>query len=87
MLCGKNPKDNAFQFEKALILTLCNPKKAYLTHISHIMGYTRRSSKNLPDNVFLAYDNLEITINFNYNENIFYSTALAVLRSVLPTCS
>jgi len=37
-----------------------NPAKAYLTHISHEMGLYNEVSKELPSNVFLAYDNLEI---------------------------
>jgi phosphoribosyl 1,2-cyclic phosphate phosphodiesterase len=38
------------------------PKKAYLTHISHILGLHVDVQKQLPENVFLAYDNLEIEI-------------------------
>lgn len=37
-----------------------NPKKTYLTHISYQMGFHREVDKNLPENVFLAYDNLQI---------------------------
>ncbi|MEO8934775.1 MAG: MBL fold metallo-hydrolase, partial [Xanthomarina sp.] len=39
-----------------------NPKKAYLTHISHLMGFHDEVQQTLPENVFLAYDNLQITI-------------------------
>lgn len=38
------------------------PKKAYLTHISHLLGFHEEVSKILPKNVFLAYDNLTINI-------------------------
>ena len=38
------------------------PEKAYLTHISHRLGFHREVSKILPDNVFLAYDGLEINV-------------------------
>lgn len=38
------------------------PKKAYLTHISHDMGFYDEVSKELPENVFLSYDNLSITL-------------------------
>ncbi|MEI6864998.1 MBL fold metallo-hydrolase [Flavicella sp.] len=37
------------------------PKRAYLTHISHRLGFHKEVSKQLPENVFLAYDGLEIT--------------------------
>jgi len=43
-------------------ITLIKPEKAYLTHISHIMGFHEEVEKKLPKNVYLAYDNLEITI-------------------------
>lgn len=38
------------------------PERAYLTHISHVMGFHEEVQASLPDNVFLAYDNLKITI-------------------------
>ena len=38
------------------------PERAYLTHISHIMGFHEEVQAGLPENVFLAYDNLQITI-------------------------
>ena len=37
------------------------PKRCYLTHISHLMGFHDEVSKVLPPNVFLAYDTLTIT--------------------------
>ena len=36
------------------------PKKMYLTHISHHMGLHDDTEMELPDNMFLAYDGLEI---------------------------
>jgi phosphoribosyl 1,2-cyclic phosphate phosphodiesterase len=36
------------------------PKKAYLTHISHKLGFHAEVEKTLPKNVFLAYDELSI---------------------------
>jgi len=36
------------------------PKKAYLTHISHKLGFHAEVQKELPANVFLAYDGLQI---------------------------
>ena len=39
-----------------------NPKRAYLTHISHKLGFHAKVSKTLPKNVFMAYDNLELIV-------------------------
>lgn len=39
------------------------PKRTYFTHISHHLGFHDEVQKELPENVFLAYDNLEITSN------------------------
>ena len=36
------------------------PQKAYLTHIGHGMGLHNHVNKELPRNVYLAFDNLEI---------------------------
>jgi phosphoribosyl 1,2-cyclic phosphate phosphodiesterase len=38
------------------------PQKAYLTHISHQLGKHEMVSKELPENIFLAYDGLSIDI-------------------------
>jgi phosphoribosyl 1,2-cyclic phosphate phosphodiesterase len=35
-----------------------SPKKAFITHISHQMGYYAEVSKDLPQGIFLAYDGL-----------------------------
>ena len=52
-----------FNLQEALdFITLVQPKEAYLTHISHVFGFHEEIQKNLPENVFLAYDNLEIII-------------------------
>lgn len=39
------------------------PEKAYLTHISHELGFHEEVQKKLPKNVFLAYDTLSLTIS------------------------
>lgn len=39
-----------------------NPEQAYLTHISHYLGFHDEVEKNLPENVFLAYDNLQLDL-------------------------
>lgn len=52
-----------FNLQEALdFIALVNPDKAYITHISHILGFHKEVQKKLPKNVFLAYDNLQITI-------------------------
>jgi phosphoribosyl 1,2-cyclic phosphate phosphodiesterase len=52
-----------FSLQEALdFVTLVQPKKAYFTHISHILGFHEEVQSKLPKNVFLAYDNLEISI-------------------------
>ncbi|SEP55295.1 MBL fold metallo-hydrolase [Flavobacterium urocaniciphilum] len=57
------PHNTHFNIEEALnFINLVQPKKAYLTHISHIMGFHDEVQKQLPNNVFLAFDNLEIEI-------------------------
>lgn len=58
-----SPHKTHFNLEEALnFITLVQPKKAYLTHISHLLGFHEVIAKQLPHNVFLAYDNLTIEI-------------------------
>ena len=38
------------------------PKRAYFTHISHKLGFHEDVEKTLPENVFLSYDGLQITL-------------------------
>lgn len=38
------------------------PKRAYFTHISHLMGFHAEVEARLPENVHLAYDTLKITV-------------------------
>ncbi|SHG15960.1 phosphoribosyl 1,2-cyclic phosphate phosphodiesterase [Flavobacterium segetis] len=59
----EEPHNTHFNLKEALdFITLLQPEKAYLTHISHNMGFHEEVQKTLPDNVFLAYDNLEIDL-------------------------
>ncbi len=44
------------------LIAKLKPKRAYLTHISHQLGFHDEVEQKLPKNVFLAYDNLQITI-------------------------
>lgn len=49
--------------EQALsIIKRLRVEKAYLTHISHHMGFHEEVQRELPPNVFLAYDGLQIEI-------------------------
>ncbi len=44
------------------IVSKLKPKKTYLTHISHLLGFHDEVEKKLPPNVFLAYDELVLNI-------------------------
>jgi len=58
-----DPHRTHFNLEEALdFIEKLNPKKTYLTHISQHLGLHAEVSKNLPENVFLAYDGLSIRI-------------------------
>lgn len=58
-----DPHHSHFNLEEALeFINKINPKRAYLTHISHLMGFHNEVQATLPKNVFLAYDNLKISI-------------------------
>ena len=57
------PHPTHLNLEDALALIKdLNPKKAYLTHMSHRLGFHEEVQKQLPKNVFLAYDGLQIMI-------------------------
>jgi len=59
----EEPHISHFNLEEALqFIKKVNPKRAYLTHISHLLGFHDEVQQKLPDNVYLAYDNLQITI-------------------------
>ncbi|ARV14544.1 MBL fold metallo-hydrolase [Polaribacter sp. SA4-12] len=52
-----------FNLQEALdFVAEIKPKKAYFTHISHMLGFHEAVSKTLPNNVFLAFDGLKITV-------------------------
>lgn len=52
-----------FNLDEALaFINLVKPKKTFLTHISYSFGFHEEIQMMLPDNVYLAYDNLEIII-------------------------
>lgn len=57
------PHNTHFNLQEALdFIKIIQPEKAYLTHISHILGFHEEVQQKLPKNVYLAYDNLEITL-------------------------
>lgn len=59
----EEPHATHFNLEEALnFITLISPKQSYLTHISHLLGFHEEVQQKLPQNVYLAYDNLEISI-------------------------
>lgn len=52
-----------FNLKEALnFIEIIKPERAYLTHISHLLGFHEEVQSNLPKNVFLAYDTLQIEI-------------------------
>lgn len=59
-----DPHPSHLNLEEALILIdELKPKRTYLTHISHLLGFHDEVQASLPENVFLAYDTLQITTN------------------------
>ena len=52
-----------FNLEQALsLIKELQPNKAYLTHVGHAMGKYCDMEKQLPPNVFLGYDGMELKI-------------------------
>lgn len=52
-----------FSLREALeVIDRIKPKAAYITHISHQMGFHREVQNELPQNVFLAYDGLKVDL-------------------------
>ncbi|MBC7125830.1 MAG: MBL fold metallo-hydrolase, partial [Bacteroidales bacterium] len=50
-----------FSLPEALeLIAQLSPRKAFITHIGHQMGFHNEVSKTLPENVCLAYDGLEL---------------------------
>lgn len=57
------PHHSHFNLEEALeFIKNVKPEKAYLTHISHMLGFHEEVERTLPENVHLAYDNLKIKV-------------------------
>jgi phosphoribosyl 1,2-cyclic phosphate phosphodiesterase len=57
------PHATHFNLQEALdFIEKVKPEKAYLTHISHLLGFHEEVQKTLPENVFLAYDGLVLEV-------------------------
>ena len=59
----REPHSSHFSLKEALnFIQIVKPKKAYLTHLSHHLGFHDEVEKTLPKNIYLSYDGLEIII-------------------------
>ena len=57
-----------FNLDEALaFIAEIKPETAYLTHISHLFGKHQEIEKELPPNVFLAYDGMTLEIYYTIN--------------------
>ncbi|MEM7374203.1 MAG: MBL fold metallo-hydrolase [Bacteroidota bacterium] len=57
------PHHSHFTLSEALdMIEILQARKAYLIHISHLMGKHREISRTLPSHVQLAYDGLEVEL-------------------------
>ena len=45
------------------VIAQVKPREAYITHVSHEMGFYAEVSKELPPHVHIAYDGLRISVN------------------------
>lgn len=60
----KEPHVSHYNLDEAVrVLEFLRPEKAYLTHISHLMGLHEDVEKELPGFIRLAYDGLAIDID------------------------
>jgi phosphoribosyl 1,2-cyclic phosphate phosphodiesterase len=59
----KEPHPTHMNLEEALdFISEIKPERTFLTHISHRLGFHRKISAELPENVFLAYDGLQVSV-------------------------
>ncbi|WP_185872787.1 MBL fold metallo-hydrolase [Blattabacterium cuenoti] len=56
------PTNSNLLYNSLKMIKCINPKKAYITHISHFLGFHEKVQAKLPKNIYLAYDGLEIEI-------------------------
>ncbi|MDA0757972.1 MAG: MBL fold metallo-hydrolase [Bacteroidetes bacterium] len=58
------PHFSHLNLEEALnLIKKIKPKKTYLTHISHKLGFHNEVEAKLPNNVYLSYDGLELSLS------------------------
>jgi len=58
---SEHPTHNNLK-EALAFIEIIKPQKAYLTHIGFQLGFHEIIEKNLPKNVYLAFDNLQINL-------------------------
>lgn len=58
---SEHPTHNNLK-EALAFIEILKPQKAYLTHIGFQLGFHEIIEKNLPKNVYLAFDNLQINL-------------------------
>ena len=59
----KEPHISHFTLAQAVeLLQSLQPEKAFLTHISHKLGLHAEVEKELPANIYLAYDGLKFEV-------------------------
>ncbi|MDR1865750.1 MAG: MBL fold metallo-hydrolase [Bacteroidales bacterium] len=60
----KEPHISHFSLQEAIdLIEEVKPARAFITHISHQMGFHRQVQDTLPPHIRLAYDGLELTVN------------------------
>lgn len=58
-----DPHHSHFNLKEALeFAEEVGAERTYFTHISHLLGFHDEVEKNLPKNIHLAYDNLQLKI-------------------------
>ena len=63
MPCKKKEHLSHFNLDQALVIAQqIGAEQTYFTHISHTMGLHRSVAKELPENIFLAYDGLKLDV-------------------------
>jgi len=59
----KKPHPSHFCLDEAVkILEFLRPEQAYITHISHLLGFHEEVERELPDFIHLAYDRQQIEV-------------------------
>ena len=60
----EEPHQTHFSLQEALdFIHLVQPERAYLTHISHLLGFHEEVQKKLPENISLAFDGQKINLS------------------------